>query len=286
MLPTLASPVPPPYPPHSPFVLSRPTPMFGGGLEKCTELLGTSYGPLPGEKLILTAAGKAIFTCSGPSLLTSFTSDDAIQGLVMRAAQAQASHSGDGSKTFIIMVAAALAEIERQLGAVPGARRRSCLAMLARSASWVAHEVLPKVLVPRLRAQYRYGGLESSCARLGPYEPIESRITWQSKSDCEYTCGSTPHRCGKSGRDSVWRPPRSHGIGSPIGGARRYAAAVVATGASLRCAAARSLPWRLALTLGVWRVARGKWRERVARAVKRKACGLRSVCPCSMPCGI
>ena len=81
-----------------------------GSAVGASELLSTSYGPLPGEKLLLTATGKAIFTCSGPSILNAFVTDDALQGLVVGAAQDHAAHAGDGTKAFVIMLAAALAD--------------------------------------------------------------------------------------------------------------------------------------------------------------------------------
>ena len=96
-------------------------------------LLSTSFGPLPGEKLLLTATGKAIFTCSGPSILTAAVNSDVAQGLVVQAAQAHAAHVGDGTKCFVLMLSAALGEVERQQRGLPDVRRYAWRLRLSKS---------------------------------------------------------------------------------------------------------------------------------------------------------
>ena len=124
-------------------------------LADLSHALGTSLGPLPGEKLLLTAAGKAIFTCSGPSILTAAASTDPVQSLVVAAVNAHGASTGDGTKAFVVMLAAALAEIEQQQGLLPDSRRHAWRTRLARSACWLVQEVVPRALAPRLREQAR-----------------------------------------------------------------------------------------------------------------------------------
>lgn len=122
-------------------------------LDELSHALGTSLGPLPGEKLLLTAAGKAIFTCSGPSILTAAASSDPVQSLVVAAVKAHATSAGDGTKIFVIMLAAALAEIESQQRGLPLTQRHAWTTKLARSACWLVQEVVPHLLAPRLHRQ-------------------------------------------------------------------------------------------------------------------------------------
>ena len=134
------------------------------GATSLCALLSSSYGPLPGEKLVVTATGKAIFTCSGPSLLTAVGSDSPLQGLVLQAAQAHGADAGDGTKAFVIMLAAALEEVVRQQGCLPGAHRRAWRARLARAACWLAQEGVPRALAPRLREQARQTAVHDAVA--------------------------------------------------------------------------------------------------------------------------
>lgn len=134
-------------------------------LNALNDVLASSFGPLPGEKLLLTATGKAIFTCSGPSILTALSRKaDTMQGLVISAAQSHAASVGDGSKTFILMLAAALAEVEKQQGNLPEARQNAWRVQTAQATIWLAQEVVPTVLHPCLRAQARVAAGEDASA--------------------------------------------------------------------------------------------------------------------------
>ena len=129
--------------------------LAGRSCDELSRLLAPSFGPLPGEKMILTSTGKALFTCSGPSILTAVASTNPVQGLIARSTQGHASHTGDGTKAMVIMLAAALAEVEQQQDSLPESQRSAWRARISRATCWLAQEVVPRVLSPRLRQQAR-----------------------------------------------------------------------------------------------------------------------------------
>jgi hypothetical protein len=114
----------------------------------------TAFGPLPGEKLVLTNTKKAVLTSSGETILANAASADPLSELILKAALAQAKHAGDGTKAFIIMLSAASTELEFRRGRVPIDRQRAWKARLGRAFSWLAKE-LPDVLGAHWHAQAR-----------------------------------------------------------------------------------------------------------------------------------
>ena len=116
--------------------------------------LATSVGPLAGQKLLLTATRKAVLTSSGGTILSVLPGDGVLEGLVLATASKLVKEVGDGSKTFVVMLAGALEEIDRQLLRLPTEeRRRAWRVRLAMATRWLAHDVLSQVLIPRWQCQ-------------------------------------------------------------------------------------------------------------------------------------
>lgn len=97
----------------------------------------SSFGPLPREKLLLTATRKAVLTCSGTSILGALVSRHPIQALVLSAAAEHVQASGDGAKSFVLMLDAALREVERQLLTRPSAHQAAWQMRLSRATCWL-----------------------------------------------------------------------------------------------------------------------------------------------------
>ena len=115
---------------------------------RLAQLLATSYGPLPSDKLVVTAHGKAILTSNGTTILGNTISQQPVLNLVINAADAQARSAGDGSKAFIIMLDAMLSTAEQQQRRLPVDRQVPWRARLARAACWLVQEALPNMLAP------------------------------------------------------------------------------------------------------------------------------------------
>ena len=115
--------------------------------------IASSFGPLPREKLLLTATRKAVLTCSGTAILSSFVSSHPVQRLVLDAASAQQQNAGDGQKAFVLMLDAARCEVDEQLRALPPDRRLAWRARLARAVVGLQMHVLPGELADCWREQ-------------------------------------------------------------------------------------------------------------------------------------
>ena len=118
----------------------------------------TSFGPLPREKLLLTATRKAILTCNGSTILSALVSTHPLQSHVLKAALAQSSITGDGSKAVVIMLHAALDELDRQLFRLPWYRRASWRGRIGRAVRWLqrvrSHSSM-RLAVGRMRESLR-----------------------------------------------------------------------------------------------------------------------------------
>lgn len=115
--------------------------------------LGSSFGPLAREKLLLTAARKAVLTCSGASILSSIVSQHPIESLMLEAASAHEQIAGDGVKAYALMLDAARAEVGQQLQALPKDRQAAWRVRLSRAVFWLQLEVLPHNLTECWREQ-------------------------------------------------------------------------------------------------------------------------------------
>ena len=115
--------------------------------------LGSSFGPLAREKLLLTAARKAVLTCSGASILSSIVSQHPIESLMLEAAAAHEQIAGDGVKAYALMLDAARAEVGQQLQALPKDRQAAWRVRLSRAVFWLQLEVLPHNLTECWREQ-------------------------------------------------------------------------------------------------------------------------------------
>ena len=115
--------------------------------------LGSSFGPLAREKLLLTAARKAVLTCSGASILSSIVSQHPIESLMLEAASAHEQIAGDGVKAYALMLDAARAEVGQQLQALPKDRQAAWRVRLSRAVCWLQLEVLPHNLTECWREQ-------------------------------------------------------------------------------------------------------------------------------------
>ena len=115
--------------------------------------LGSSFGPLAREKLLLTAARKAVLTCSGASILSSIVSQHPIESLMLEAAAAHEQIAGDGVKAYALMLDAARAEVGQQLQALPKDRQAAWRVRLSRAVCWLQLEVLPHNLTECWREQ-------------------------------------------------------------------------------------------------------------------------------------
>lgn len=115
--------------------------------------LGSSFGPLAREKLLLTAARKAVLTCSGASILSSIVSQHPIESLMLEAASAHEQIAGDGVKAYALMLDAARAEVGQQLQALPKDRQAAWRVRLSRAVCWLQLEVLPNNLTECWREQ-------------------------------------------------------------------------------------------------------------------------------------
>ena len=89
------------------------------------------------EKLLLTATRKAVLTCSGTSILGALVSRHPMQTLVLSAAAEHVQASGDGAKSFVLMLDAALREVERQLLTRPCAHQAAWLMRLSHATRWL-----------------------------------------------------------------------------------------------------------------------------------------------------
>ena len=110
-------------------------------------LLASAYGPMPGEKIVLTATRKAVLTSSATTILANTVPATPAEGLVHKAATSLSATAGDGAKSFIIMTEAALLEARKQVDALPAARQSAHRVKLARAACWLVQQV-PSLVVP------------------------------------------------------------------------------------------------------------------------------------------
>ncbi len=115
--------------------------------------LGSSFGPLAREKLLLTAARKAVITSGGANILSAVVSQHPVESLVLEAVSEHDEAVGDGVKAYALMLDAARAEIGRQLHALPEARRAAWRVRLSRAICWLQLEMLPHALTQCWRDQ-------------------------------------------------------------------------------------------------------------------------------------
>jgi hypothetical protein len=115
--------------------------------------LSSCYGPLPKEKLIVSATRRVLITSSGAAILSSLVSAHPLTRLVIDCASAHVQHVGDGGCAFVLLLHALLLEVARALTPLPPAQRWQQQAVTARTLRALGSDVLPRLLVPRWRAQ-------------------------------------------------------------------------------------------------------------------------------------
>ena len=98
---------------------------------------------------------------------------------------------GDGSKAFVMMLDAALAEARRQLEELPVERQHAHRAKLARAAGWLSQQALVDVVAPCWRAQaVRTATSDEFAIRTHASRVAAIRQTCRVRSAC---AGSRPH---------------------------------------------------------------------------------------------
>ena len=117
--------------------------------------LSSCYGPLPKEKLLVTATRRVLITSSGAAILASLVSAHPLARLVIDCATAHVQQVGDGGCAFVLLLHALLLEASRTLAALPLAQQAQQKAVTASALRELESSVLPRVLVPRWRAQAR-----------------------------------------------------------------------------------------------------------------------------------
>lgn len=115
--------------------------------------LRSCYGPLPKEKLLVSATRRVLITSSGATILSSLVSAHPLARLVIDCASAHVQHVGDGGCAFVLLLHALLLEVSRVLPPLPPPRRWQQQAVMARTLRALESDVLPRMLVPRWLAQ-------------------------------------------------------------------------------------------------------------------------------------
>jgi len=90
------------------------------------EVVETSFGPQPREKLLVSAVGRVLITSSGASILRSLVTEPAespVARYIIDCALRHAERAGEGATAFILMADAALCSIDAVLAPLPPARR-------------------------------------------------------------------------------------------------------------------------------------------------------------------
>ena len=134
----------------------RPVPPMDDALAAVSEVastLSSCYGPLPKEKLLVSATRRVLITSSGATILSSLVSAHPLARLVIDCASAHVQHVGDGGCAFVLLLHALLLEVSRVLTPLPPPRRWQQQAVMARTLRALESDVLPRMLVPRWRAQ-------------------------------------------------------------------------------------------------------------------------------------
>ena len=143
-------------------LLRRPLPPMGDALaaddalaavSEVASTLSSCYGPLPKEKLLVSAARRVLITSSGAAILSSLVSAHPLARLVIDCASAHVQHVGDGGCAFVLLLHALLLEVSKVLTPLPPTRRWQQQAVMARALRALESDVLPRMLVPRWRAQ-------------------------------------------------------------------------------------------------------------------------------------
>lgn len=118
------------------------------------EVVETSFGPQPREKLLVSAVGRVLITSSGASILRSLVTEPAespVARYMIDCALRHAERAGEGATAFILMADAALCSIDAVLAPLPPARRRAEQARLAQELTVLGCHTLPAVLEPDWR---------------------------------------------------------------------------------------------------------------------------------------
>jgi chaperonin GroEL (HSP60 family) len=114
-------------------------------------VVGTSIGPHGAHKVITSATGKVLVTKSGAAILDALSADTPAMLVLLEAARRHGRAHGDGTISFVLMVAEALRQLDACVRACAlGAPTR---ARLARALAHAASCWLPTVAFPALRRE-------------------------------------------------------------------------------------------------------------------------------------
>ena len=85
--------------------------------------LSSCYGPLPKEKLLVTATRRVLITSSGATILAALVTEHPVARFVIDAALAHSARVGEGASSFVLMVSAMLSDVAERLHALPPHRQ-------------------------------------------------------------------------------------------------------------------------------------------------------------------
>ena len=113
--------------------------------------VATGFGPLPRQKLLVTAARRVVITSSGASVLAALVTEHPVVRLVIDMALDHVARCGDGAASFVLMVCAGLRDVSAQLRGLPPHCRRTHVVRVARGLLHLA-QARPAPLFPPRRA--------------------------------------------------------------------------------------------------------------------------------------
>ncbi|XP_041068269.1 LOW QUALITY PROTEIN: Bardet-Biedl syndrome 10 protein [Carcharodon carcharias] len=147
--------------------------------ESLENIMVRCFGPHGRQVLFVRATGDILITKDGCRILKSLLLEHPAARLVVRSVSAHCSLTGDGAKSFILLLAAMLrgsrAEIGGEVPACPGARRLWLARGLARLEQEVLEMALGRYLAPHCASALRLSGRqlqlpgEQAARVLGPY---------------------------------------------------------------------------------------------------------------------